>query len=88
LDSLGAFSNFWALGAGKVMICAVPNARVATRAFLRPATVKVPLVMALDTHLRDALSNARRQGVEQNLCALPPVQRGSNVDLHQLQFMH
>ena len=58
-DSLGAFSNFWALGTGKVMICAVPNARVATRAFPSPATVKVPLVMALDTYFRDALSNAR-----------------------------
>jgi len=70
------------------MICAVPNARVATRAFLSPATVKVPLVMALDTHFRDALSNARRHGAEQNLCGLPPVERGSNADLHQLQFMH
>jgi hypothetical protein len=88
LDSLGAFSDFHTLDTGKASIRPVSNARVATGTFLSLATVNVPFFMAWDAHLRDAVSNARRHGVEQNLCGLPPVARVSNVASHQLQFIN
>ncbi|MFP6733004.1 MAG: hypothetical protein VB959_04095, partial [Rhodospirillales bacterium] len=62
-------------------------ARVATEPVLSSATVKVLFSIAADTHLRDAASNARRHGVEQYRCGLPPVARGSNVDWHHRQFI-
>mgnify|MGYP003708072197 CR=1 FL=1 len=58
------------------MICAVSNARFATEPVLSSATVKVLFSIAADTHLRDAASNARRHGVEQYRCGLPPGARG------------
>jgi hypothetical protein len=59
------------------------NARVPADPFLSASTVSVPLPIASTTKWRLAVSNARRQAIRQNRCALPPSVRGSKHPPHQ-----